>query len=377
MSYKKGKSIKITSVSQFVEEIARLEKEEGAEIFYRGHADESWDLLPSIFRVDKGLENEHLLFRDMVAHMPQSFSECKSALDYLVQMQHYGLPTRLLDVTINPLIALYFACSHIDDFEQVVLDAALAGASVGVDVGDTLEIGMAGAVAGALVGAGMPRALASYVTKGFIKVFYDKGKYSSGNIEELVDKATEAGVKAAEEVKGRDGVVYQFSVPPTMVKHYDSDSVSVLANLAKCEISEGCLVLSPLEAFNGQRDIKRLLELVKEEKPYFQPSICFHNLQSLFLVKAKNSNQRIINQMGAFFIFGLGELSSKGSWPCLTKEKHAEIPREWIKTRFVIPGECKEGIFAQLSQLGITDSLLFPEIATYAGELLARYGLRR
>lgn len=144
MSYKKGKSIKITSVSQFVEEIARLEKEEGAEIFYRGHADESWDLLPSIFRVDKGLENEHLLFRDMVAHMPQSFSECKSALDYLVQMQHYGLPTRLLDVTINPLIALYFACSHIDDFEQVVLDAALAGASVGVDVGDTLEIGMAG-----------------------------------------------------------------------------------------------------------------------------------------------------------------------------------------------------------------------------------------
>ena len=110
----------ITSVVDFINAIKEyiddpFSENRGTEVFYRGHADESWDLKPSIVRSDKGIKNEHLLFRDMVAHVPQDFSECKSALDFLVQMQHYELPTRLLDVTTNPLVALYFACQPAGD----------------------------------------------------------------------------------------------------------------------------------------------------------------------------------------------------------------------------------------------------------------------
>ena len=121
----------VTSVSDFIAKIAPiLEECDGTEIFYRGHADVLWDLKASIFRSNKGIKKEHLLFRDMVAHEPQDFSQCKSALDYLVQMQHYGLPTRLLDVTTNPLVALYFACQPAGDTSVsrivgVAFDAAL------------------------------------------------------------------------------------------------------------------------------------------------------------------------------------------------------------------------------------------------------------
>ena len=127
----------VHSVSDFIKKIVPiLEDCNGSEIFYRGHADISWKLQPSILRESKkeekedqsnGIGKEHLLFRDMVAHTPQNFSECKSALDYLVQMQHYELPTRLLDVSTNPLVALYFACQSAGDVVAGMKEGAMKG----------------------------------------------------------------------------------------------------------------------------------------------------------------------------------------------------------------------------------------------------------
>ncbi len=106
----------INSVSSFVEcvltKLSSLDNKKD-DFFFRGHAKNIYPLKPGVFRNLELLKNEDVMFREMMASNPSDFSDDRSTFDKLVRMQHYGLPTRLLDITTNPLIALYFACEEI------------------------------------------------------------------------------------------------------------------------------------------------------------------------------------------------------------------------------------------------------------------------
>lgn len=87
--------------------------------FFRGQSDEAWTVNPSVFR-DGHLNYEHELIHDAIRKSPNELAKGLTNFERLTKLQHYGLPTRLLDVTENPLVALYFACEHNPDRDAAV-----------------------------------------------------------------------------------------------------------------------------------------------------------------------------------------------------------------------------------------------------------------
>jgi len=99
----------ITSLTGFVRKIREVQPAVDEVLVYRGHPDSNYKLLPSVFREASYRKAEDAMLRELVATHPAEFASDLTTLEQMARAQHYSLPTRLLDVTWNPLVALYFA----------------------------------------------------------------------------------------------------------------------------------------------------------------------------------------------------------------------------------------------------------------------------
>ena len=125
--------IEINSISDLLEKLNELPNG----FIYRGHANASWSLESSLERIvgEKWSSEEARKFEEYsISQFQSKFHlydkenlQPESKLAWLSIMQHYGVPTRLLDFTESPYVALYFALefynpSMKDDFSIFAID---------------------------------------------------------------------------------------------------------------------------------------------------------------------------------------------------------------------------------------------------------------
>lgn len=117
----------INSISEYLKIVKLIQKEPRGiftgdeELIFRGESKFEYNLCPSILRVKKDgkeynlLRYEKQMIESFLKLVPNEFNINENTIDLLSKMQHYGLPTRLIDFTFNPLVALYFAA--ISDYD--------------------------------------------------------------------------------------------------------------------------------------------------------------------------------------------------------------------------------------------------------------------
>lgn len=100
---------KIVSIRALISKLER-DSDGCGPIWYRGQANKSWNLSPSLLRDPHSLAEEQTLIKRFKQNASMLLSRIPSNdFEWLFMMQHYGIPTRLLDWSESPLVALYFA----------------------------------------------------------------------------------------------------------------------------------------------------------------------------------------------------------------------------------------------------------------------------
>ena len=112
---------RIGSVSDLIDECSKIRSSpQDFVLYFRGECrtrdkqGKAWKLKPSLMRDASLRASERSMLLDLMSKRPEDFAHAQSALSQWVVAQHHGLKTRLLDISRNPLVALYNVCDDLN-----------------------------------------------------------------------------------------------------------------------------------------------------------------------------------------------------------------------------------------------------------------------
>lgn len=303
-------------------------------MYYRGQAQVNYTLKPQVFRTDSCRKNERAIYQDMMIACPDDLVPLHSHVDRLAMMQHYQVPTRLLDVTRNPLVALFMATRGHNEYA------------------------------------------------GEVFVFAPEAKYIKYHDSDTVSVLCSLAL-----LKEEDKIALLNAV---------NDAIEDCCNDCDGHASS-CKLRGPkLSNFNNIPVVHRLVHEVSFEKPGFLPEIVPCHLLNTYFVHALKDNARIIRQDGLFILSGLDVKEylknyGKGrdeTFRLYNIDTIMKIAKNFDNFRFtskdedsikmkkqvlIIPHTCKENIQQELDQISINQQTMMPEISDVAQEIAKKY----
>ena len=186
--------------------------------------------------------------------------------------------------------------------------------------------------------------------------------------------------------KSCDGRLHVFAVPRPLIKPYNSDTISIISNLGRLPSEYQDLILGKyqieipkslqrkdlLKVSQYRTAMRRLYQLIQEEKPNFEERIDIADFYRVVVVEPQQYSERVRVQSGAFLASAFHERFERDE----VLEVNSGIP-VYAHYRFTIPSESKPTILEELQLMGITREVLFPSLDESARVVIDSMRYRR